>query len=806
MDERPDFAKMTVPETLKALGSDIISGLGQAEAKARLKSYGFNEVAERKESSLLLFLGKFWGVTAWMLELIIILSYVLGNFNDLYIVSALLVFNAVIGFVQEKRAQDAVETLKKRLQVNSRALREKEWATLPARELVPGDIVRLRAGDFVPADMKMLSGSISADQSAISGESEQIDKGIGDIVYSGSVVGRGEAEGVVILTGASTFFGKTAQLVQIARPKLHIEEVVARVSRWLLVIVAVLLVIALSVSLAQGTDLFEILPLMLVLLLGAVPVALPAMFTISMAIGSMELVKRGVLVTRLSAPDDAASMDILCVDKTGTITMNRLSVTDVLPQPGRTKEEVLLFGALASEEANRDAIDSAFIAAASRSKLLDGSYIKEAFTPFDPKTRRTEATVRKGKARLRVIKGAVNVIASLCGIEGERFRPLEDSVEGFASKGFRTLAVAAAEEGQSPQLVGLVAMHDPLRPDSKELVGKLKELGVSVKLLTGDAVQIGREIGEEAGIGKDIIRVSHLKGAPDEYKASGMAERSDGFAEIYPGDKYAIVKSLQESGHVVGMTGDGVNDAPALRQAEVGIAVSSATDVAKGAASVVLTTEGLANIVEPIKTGRLMFRRINTWILNKITRTVLKTVFIVLAFLLTGRFIVSSSAVLLMIFMTDFVKLSLSTDNVTMSRKPDVWRIRPLVKVAAALGLIMVAEAFALLYLGDRLFGVMAADATLHTFTFEILFFFAMFSVFLVRERGHFWDTFPSAIFLGAIIADMALAVVIATIGALGMAPIPLGVTAFVIAYSFLVVLALNDFIKIRIEDALGWK
>ncbi len=804
--EQADFTKMSPDEAIGALHSDRISGLSGDEAVRRLKERGYNEVPERKESSVLMFLGKFWGVTAWMLELIIVLSYALGNLNDLYIVTALLVFNAVIGFVQERRARNAVETLKKRLQVNSRALRQGAWVLLPARELVPGDIVRLRAGDFVPADLKMLDGAIGADQSSVTGESEQMDKEAGDIVYSGSIVGRGEAEGLVVATGASTFFGKTAQLVQIARPKLHIEDVVARVSRWLLIIVAVLLGIALAVSLAQGTDLLEILPLMLVLLLGAVPVALPAMFTISMAIGSMELVRKGVLVTRLSAPDDAASMDILCVDKTGTITMNRLSITEVLPQPGRTKEDVLLFGALASEEANQDAIDSAFIAAARGGGLLDGSYLKESFTPFDPKTRRTEAVVRKGKTRLRIIKGAVSVISSLCGIEGERFKLLEEQVEGFASKGFRTLAVASAAGGEEPRLAGIVAMHDPLRPDSKELVGELRELGVSVKLLTGDAAQIGREIGEEAGIGGDIIKVSHLKGAPDVYKAAGLAEKADGFSEIYPGDKYDIVKSLQESGHVVGMTGDGVNDAPALRQAEVGIAVSSATDVAKGAASVVLTEAGLTNIVEPIRTGRLMFRRINTWILNKITRTVLKTVFIVLAFLLTGRFIVSSSAVLLMIFMTDFVKLSLSTDNVMMSKKPDVWRIRPLVKVSLALGLVMVAEAFALLYLGDRLFGVMSSDATLHTFSFEILFFFAMFSVFLVRERGHFWDSAPSAIFLGAVIADMAIAVAIASVGALGISPLPPAVTAFVIAYSFLIVLVLNDFIKIRIVDAMGWR
>ncbi len=797
-DDGKALFAMSADKAMETLGSDASKGLTQEEARKRLDTHGYNEVPEKKDNPLFRFLKKFWGPAEWMLEAIIVLSWILGKDDDLYIVAALLLFNAILGFFQEQRAQNAVEHLKKRLQVYTRVLRNGLWDSAPARELVPGDIIRLRMGDFVPADVKVAGGSVVVDQSALTGESEQIEKNPDQVLYSGSMIAQGEATGVILSTGADTYFGNTVQLVQLARPKLHIEKLVSDLSKWLLLIVFALLAVVFSLSVFQGLNPVEILPLMLVLLLGAVPVALPAMFTISMAIGSMELVKKGVLITRLSAPDDAARMDILCVDKTGTITMNSLSVAEVIPQNSYPADKVLLFGALASQEANQDNIDKAFISAATQKGLLDGSYEVQKFIPFNPKERRTEAIVRRGKKSFRVMKGAVNVIAKLCGYDDEAMKKLEAQMGGLASNGYRALAVAISSDKGQPELAGLVALHDPLRDDTKELVRELKELGVSVKLLTGDALPIGREIAKEAGIGGNVISVSHLKEYFEQNpaKAEEMAEKSDGFAEIYPGDKYTIVRGLQGKGHTVGMTGDGVNDAPALKQAEVGIAVSNATDVAKDAASVVLTEPGLPHLLEPIKTGRLMFKRINTWVLNKIERTVLKTCFIVFAFLITGKYIISPTAVLLMIFMTDFVKITLSTDNVRMTRKPSVWNIAGLTKVAVVLGLIMVVEAFGLLYLGDALFGVLAEDGILHTFSFEILFFFAIFSVFVVRERGHFWDSMPSTIFLSAIILDMLAAAAFSTFGLFGLTAVPLEITLLVVGYSFVFALVVNDFIK----------
>jgi len=801
-----DFHKAKAAEALKLLRSDANLGLKQAEVESRLKQYGYNEVPEKKANPIVRFAKKFWGLSAWMLEVIIILSWILQNYPDFYIVTALLFVNSMLGFAEEQKASSAVETLKKKLQVNARVLRDGTWTIVPARELVPGDIVRIRSGDFIPADVKMLTGELGVDQSALTGESVEAEKTSDDTLYSGSIVKRGEANGVVVFTGAKTYFGRTTQLVQIARPKLHMEEVVSNVVKWLLIIVVALLSVALAFSISKGIDLLETLPLMLVLLLSAIPVALPAMFTVSMAIGSMQLVKKGALVTRLSASEDAATMDILCVDKTGTITTNRLSIANVMPLNGFLERGVILYGALASQEANQDPIDLAFIMAAKQRNLADSSYVQKNFVPFDPKTRRTEALVQKDNQEFRVMKGAVSVIAHACGLNETAIKALEARIDEFAKKGDRALAVAKTDDLNQLKLVGLVTLYDAPRPDSKKLIAELRELGVSVKMLTGDALPIAREIAKDVDLGENVIRISDLKELVKENpaKAAEVAEKSDGFAEIYPEDKYTIVKSLQAKGHVVGMTGDGVNDAPALRQAEVGIAVSNATDVAKGAASVVLTDEGLYNIVDLIENGRMIYERITTWIVNKISRTILKTSFIVLAFLLYGKYVVSAFAMILLVFMTDFVKITLSTDNVRWSKKPDVWNVAGLVRVAVILGLLMVAEAFGLLYIGSSYFNLMADDPTLHTFVFATLFYFAIFSVFVVRERGHFWNSVPSKTLFTAIALDGLVATVISTVGVLGLKAIPLIETLSAVVYSFGFSLIVNDIIKFILVEKTG--
>lgn len=795
----PDIATASVPDTLAALHVNPDAGLTHAEVEFRRKEHGYNEVAEKKGHPVLKFLGKFWGISAWMLELIMVLSAMLGNYSDLAVVGVLLVVNAVLGFMQERRAAGVVEALRKRLQVTARVRRDSSWQVIPARELVPGDIVRVRTGDIIPADVKLLTGALSVDQSALTGESKDADKAPGEVLSSGSIARRGEGNGVVMLTGAKTYFGRTTELVQEARPKLHIEAVVAKVVRWLFVIVGALLSMVVVLSLIRGAPLIEMVPLMLVLLMSAVPVALPVMFTVSMALGSKELAKRGVLVTRLSAAEDAATMDVLCVDKTGTITMNRLAVTGVIPLEHATDADVLFAGALASQEANQDPIDLAFLAAAKERHVFDGlpAVSPISFAPFDAKNRRTEAVVEQNGQRLRVMKGAVRTIAEACGLKPPEIEALELRVSAAAAKGYRTLAVARGPEKGAPAVVGLVSLYDPPRPDAKQLIATLRDLGVPVKMLTGDALPVALEIGQGVGL-PNIRRVADLNAAAVAGNdAVDLLAGADGFAEVYPEDKYIVVQHLQAAGHVTGMTGDGVNDAPALRQAEVGIAVSTATDVAKGAASVVLTEAGLTNIVALVEQGRTIYQRILTWIINKISRTILKAAFVAIAFVVTGKFVVSAFAMLLLVFLTDFAKISLATDNVRPSKKPETWNIGGFITVSVVLGVAMVAETLFLLWIGWTKFGLATNDDALYTFSFLMLLYFAVFSVVSARERHWFWATLPSKTFLFAIAADAITGTLLTFVGLKGLMPLPWWQTFAVFVYAMVSCLVLNDAIKV---------
>jgi plasma-membrane proton-efflux P-type ATPase len=796
----PDIASASVPDTLASLKVNPDTGLTHAEVDTRRKENGYNEVAEKKGHPVLKFLKKFWGISAWMLELIMVLSAVLGKYSDLIVVGALLVINAVLSFMQESRAAGVVEALRKRLQVNARVRRDSSWQVIPARELVPGDIVRVRPGDIIPADVKLLTGALSVDQSALTGESKDADKKPGEVLSSGSVVRRGEGNGVVMLTGAKTYFGRTTELVQEARPKLHIEAVVAKVVRWLFVIVGALLGVVIVLSLIRGTPLLEMVPLMLVLLMSAVPVALPVMFTVSMAVGSKELAKRGVLVTRLSAAEDAATMDVLCVDKTGTITMNQLAVTGVIPLEHATEADVLFAGALASQEANQDPIDLAFLAAAKERHIFDNlpKVASVSFAPFDAKNRRTEAVVEQNGQRLRVMKGAVRTVAEACGLQAPAIDALEARVSESALKGYRTLAVARGPETGTPALVGLVTLYDPPRPDAKQLIATLHDLGVPVKMLTGDALAVASEIAHGVGL-PNIRRVADLKaaGAQAGNEAVDLLAGADGFAEVYPEDKYIVVQHLQAAGHVTGMTGDGVNDAPALRQAEVGIAVSTATDVAKGAASVVLTEAGLTNIVALVEQGRTIYQRILTWIINKISRTILKATFVAIAFVVTGKFVVSAFAMLLLVFLTDFAKIALATDYVQPSRKPETWNIGGFITVSVVLGVAMVAEALLLLWIGWSRFGLATNDNALYTFSFQALLYFGVFSVVSARERRWFWATMPSKVLMAALAMDAFAGTVLPLVGLADLMPLPWWQTLAIFAYAMFSCLVVNDAMKV---------
>ena len=790
------WASEPISAVLARLGADITAGLSQSHAQEKLLEHGYNEVREKKDNPVLRFLRKFWGLTAWMLELIIILSAFLGKIHDLVVVSVLLTVNAVLSFVQENRASGVLDTLRNRLQVSARVLRDSAWQFVPSRELVPGDIIRVRNGDIIPADVKLLNGEISIDQSALTGESTYVEKKKGDVLPSGSVVRMGEGNGVVILTGSDTFYGRTTELVQQARPKLHIEAIVTKMVKWLFLIVSILIAAVVIVSLSRGMPLVDIIPLMLVLLMSAVPVALPVMFTVSTAVGSAELAKSGVLVTRLSATEDAANMDVLCVDKTGTLTENQLAVTSIIPLNNYSEMDVLAAGALASEEANQDPIDHAFLAAAREKRVFEKvpGIVPLAFTPFNTRSRRTEAVYEQGGQRYRVMKGAVRTIAAACELCKSDIQALESSIDAASQKGYRTLAVARAPENHSPELIGLVHLFDPLRKDAKQLLSELKSLGISVKMLTGDALAIAQEIGLHLNL-DTIRRVSEIQAA--DAHTHSLLENADGLAEVYPEDKFNVVRQLQSAGHVVGMTGDGVNDAPALRQAEVGIAVKNATDVAKSAASVVLTDSGLIDILTLVKQGRAVYQRILTWIINKISRTILKAAYVAIAYLLTGKFVVSAFAMLLMVLLNDSAKISLATDRVRPSQNPETWKIGGFISVSVILGIAMVIEALALLGLCWARFGLAANEGALHTFSFLIMLYLAIFSIVSIRERKRFWSSAPSKPLAISLILDAVFGTLFAIVGIPGLTPLPWWQLLIIFAYAMVMGLLVNDTIKV---------
>ncbi len=793
----------TADGSLHPARQDIDTGLSAAEAKSRLERDGANEVPEKRSHPFLRLARKFWGLSAWMLELIAVLSFALGKTADFWIAVALLVVNAALGFLQEQRASAAVTALRRQLRVTARVLRDGRWASLPARELVRGDVIRLRTGDFVPADADIAQGTLQIDQSALTGESRELERAVDETVYSGSIVRQGEASAVVTATGTRTYFGRTTELVEHAEPKLHIEEVISRVVKWLFVIVGIMVGTTLIVSIAWGLRLIEILPLSLILLMSAVPVALPVMFTVSMAVGSIELARRGVLVSRLSAAEDAANMDILCADKTGTLTLNRLSLTGALAEPGFTADDVIGDGARASNEANQDAIDLAFLRAAKERGLCARQAEIVSFTPFSAATRRTEARIVRDGRSVRIIKGALHTVAELAAVGAEKMARLEAAARSEAEKGFRILAVARAEADGPLRIVGLALLSDPPRPDSRELIADLRALGVTVKMLTGDALPVARQIAGNLGLG-EIAVASRPAGGQGAEQVAALVRAHDGLAEIFPEDKFLVVKSLQADGHVVAMTGDGVNDAPALRQAEVGIAVSGATDVAKGAASVVLLTDGLTGIVELVSNGRIIYQRVLTWIINKVSRTILKCGFVVLPFLATGKFVISALGMVLVVFMTDFVKIALSTDRARPSRRPETWSIGPLVWVAAILGVAMLIEAVALLAFGWHRFELAHDDGRLQTFAFQTLLFFAIFSILSVRERRAFWASLPSAVLTLALCADAVAGLLIGAHGLAELKPLPAGQTAVIVGYACVFSLLVNDFIKVTLMTRAG--
>ena len=609
------------------------AGLSSGEATLRLKQFGPNEVAEEKPHPVLALLRKFWSPVPWMLEITILLQLVLGKRDEAAVIAVLLVVNAVLGYFQEGRANKALALLRRRLDIQARVLRDGQWQLVPARNLVPGDAGHVRMGDIVAADLRLVQGLVQLDQSSLTGESLPIEAGPDGDAYSGSVVTRGEASGKVLATGSGTRFGKTAELVRGAKTVSHLEAMIFAIVRYLVFLDLALVGALLAYAVVTGMALAEVVPFALILLVASVPVALPATFTLATALGALELAKRGVLVTRLSAIEEAAAMDVLASDKTGTITENRLTLAALEPSAGTSENELLRWAALACDEATQDPIDLAILTAAHERKLLENPPRRIRFTPFDPQTRRSEVLFEENSLVCRAIKGAALEVAALAGT-----LDVAAAVDALAAGGFRVLGVASGDEA-ALRFAGLVALQDPPRKDSAALIESLRQLGVRVVMVTGDSQATARTVAKAVGIGERACAARMLT----EESAQAIG-RCDVFAQVFPEDKFRLVQVMQRDGHVTGMTGDGVNDAPALKQAEVGIAVSNATDVAKAAASLVLTNPGLSDVVAAVETSRRIYQRMLTYTLNKIVKTLEIAIFMSVGVMLTGVFVITPSS------------------------------------------------------------------------------------------------------------------------------------------------------------------
>jgi len=774
------------------------NGLETQEAQKRLTRYGYNEIPEKKVSFLVRLGKRFWGIIPWMLEVTAFVTWLLGKYPDTIVIVTLLLFNATMALWREKRARTAMAALKQRLRIQSRVKRDGKWSTIPARELVPGDLVRVRAGDLLPADIKLVDGALGVDQSALTGESITVEKSAREVAYSGSSVKRGEATATIDATGIKTYFGKTVSLLELAKPKLHMEEVTVKVARRLAMIVLASLLVVFVYALLTGFPLAVLLPLAGVLLVASVPVAMPTMFTLNMAIASSTLAKQGVLVTRLSASEDAAAMDVLCADKTGTITMNKLFVEEEVPTNGFSKSDVLLYGALASKEANQDPIDLAFLAAAAEAHVSLDAYAQTQFVPFDPKTRMTEATIQRSGERFFVGKGSVDTICSTCNLQDEEIKELFKHAEALSAKGLRVIAVAKGDNRSRLQFVGLAGVADRIREDSRETLDRIRDLGISVKMLTGDSLPIAMNIAQQIGLGDKITRMSKLEEMQSQRETlDSTVEDSDGIAEIYPEEKFTIVKALQDRGHVVGMTGDGVNDAPALGQAEVGIAVKNATDIAKDSASAVLTVEGLGGIVAMVKTSRTIYERIYSWALMMVSRKLHIVGYITAMMLLSHSFMLSIAGTVILLFLGDFVSMSISTDNVRVSSKPDEFNVSRLFIIGGSLGILMTIEGAVLTMISLSYFDLSGNIDKIYTFGFAYLNLQGILTLMIVRERNHFWKSQPSNFLSITVTAEILLVTAISTLGFLELAPLGYMPVFAILGYTLIVSFLINDSVKV---------
>lgn len=744
------------------LESDAHRGLSGAEADRLLAVHGRNEFVEPRVSLVRRLAMRFWAPVPWMLEAAIALQLATGERLEAVIVAALLIFNVVLGQFQEEQASAVLDALKQKLAPVSSVRRDGKWLVLPSAMIVPGDLVELSLGGVVPADVSIVAGAVQLDQSMLTGESAPVDAREGSSAYAGALVRRGNALAQVTATGAQTYFGRTAELVSIARSESSEQRAIVASVRNLAVFNGVVVAGLLIYTQLAGMPLNHMLALVLTAVLASIPVALPATFTLAAALGAKRLAGQGVLLTRLSALHEAAAVDLLCVDKTGTLTANTVSVAAVQPLSDETGErEVLAWAALASAAGSLDPVDAAIRRASARITLpiLTAATVR-SFSPFDPDRKFSEARVDTGPGQLlRIVKGAP---ASVAALAGGSIVP-QVRVEALTSRGLRVLAVATSKGDAQPAIIGLIGLGDPPRPDSAALIARLRTLGVRPVMVTGDSATTAKAIADQVGLGTRIAM-------PERLSAHPSGEAFDIYAEVFPDDKYNLVKTFQKSGHVVAMCGDGVNDAPALRQAQAGIAVSTATDVARKASAMVLTKPGLDGIVAAIAEGRCAFERLTTYALNALAKKFQLVLFLAAGVLMSGHALLTPMLMALLLTTGDFITMALTTDRVRPSNTPDRWDMRRITWTAALIGFAQLAFGTGIVAIASFHYG-MPVDQ-LRSLAFATLVFSSQAVVYAIRERNHFWREPPSRWLIVSSLLDVALAFALTTRGIL-MARLP---------------------------------
>jgi len=794
-DAKDDLKTLPLAEVEKKLGSSP-DGLTQAEAQKRLAQYGPNEIEEKKTDPILKFLTYFWGPIPWMIEAAVILSAVARHWPDFGIILVLLLANAVVGFWEERQAGNAIDALKAKLAIKARVKRDGKWVNPPARELVPGDAIRLRLGDIVPADARLLDGDpVEVDQSALTGESLPATRKPGEAVFSGSIIRQGEIGALVYATGANTYFGKTAELVQEAHTVSHFQRAVLKIGNYLIILAVALVAVIIAVAIFRGDPILTTLQFALVLTVAAIPVAMPTVLSVTMAVGARLLAKKQAIVSRLVAIEELAGVDVLCADKTGTLTQNKLTLGDPFSVDKIAADEVILDAALASRADDNDTIDLAVLGGLKDKQALKACKVIH-FVPFDAVHKRTEATVKtKDGKQFKVTKGAPQVILALASDVASVKPAVDKAVNDFAARGFRSLGVARAEGDGAWKFIGVLPLFDPPRDDAKATIATAEKMGVKIKMVTGDALAIAIETAKKLGMGTNILDAASLGDSKrkETDAETKLIEDADGFAQVFPEHKFHIIDILQKCGHIVGMTGDGVNDAPALKKADCGIAVSGATDAARAAASIVLMMPGLSVIIDAIKESRRIFQRMNSYAMYRIAETLRVLLFMTLAILIFNFYPVTAVMIVMLALLNDGAILSIAYDNVHYKDQPEAWNMRLVLGVSTVLGLLGVAAAFGLFYLGERVFHL--DKAHIQTLMYLKLSVAGHLTIFLTRTRGPFWSIRPARILWVAVLGTQTVATLIAVYGVF-MTPLGWGWAAFVWCYA-LAWFLVNDQVKL---------